>query len=223
MHCQKPLYSALILMIAVELKIFITGLHDTHYTYSKKLWMDLIDHLVAKEPCTLSMRFSYLTRGNTKWKNNSVESNWFWGHSILFLMIFLPYMVWWHPVTSLLSFLAIWIDLCRTPQSLDSSKLRNQSVFIRAKLLLSILVIWIDNSVDWYGINPSHPCLDYLYYRYISYKRSKDPGKNFDTMANVWNLAGNYIPVRHDISRQTNDCSPVRVMQHKVMYFLYPT
>ena len=31
----------------------------------------------------------------------------------------------------------------------------------------------------------------------------------------------NYIPVRHDISRQTNDCSPVRVMQHKVMYFLY--
>ncbi len=26
-----------------------------------------------------------------------------------------------------------------------------------------------------------------------------------------------YIPVRHDISRQTNDCSPVRVMQHKVM------
>ncbi len=31
-----------------------------------------------------------------------------------------------------------------------------------------------------------------------------------------------YIPVHHDISRQTNDCSPVRVMQHKVMYFLYP-
>ena len=31
----------------------------------------------------------------------------------------------------------------------------------------------------------------------------------------------NYIPVSHDMMRQTNDCSPVRVMQHKVMYFLY--
>ncbi len=30
-----------------------------------------------------------------------------------------------------------------------------------------------------------------------------------------------YIPVRHDMMRQTNDCSPVRVMQHKVKYFLY--
>ncbi len=29
-----------------------------------------------------------------------------------------------------------------------------------------------------------------------------------------------YIPVRHDMMRQTNDCSSVRVMQHKVMYFL---
>ncbi len=28
-----------------------------------------------------------------------------------------------------------------------------------------------------------------------------------------------YIPVSHDMMRQTNDCSPVRVMQHKVMYF----
>ncbi len=26
----------------------------------------------------------------------------------------------------------------------------------------------------------------------------------------------NYIPVRYDMMRQTNDCSPVRVMQHKV-------
>ena len=32
-----------------------------------------------------------------------------------------------------------------------------------------------------------------------------------------------YIPVCHDIMRQTNDCSPVRVMQHKVKYFLYLT
>ncbi len=30
-----------------------------------------------------------------------------------------------------------------------------------------------------------------------------------------------YIPVRHDMMRQTNDCSPIQVMQHKVMYFLY--
>ncbi len=30
-----------------------------------------------------------------------------------------------------------------------------------------------------------------------------------------------YIPVSHDMMRQTNDCSPGRVMQHKVMYFLY--
>ncbi len=30
-----------------------------------------------------------------------------------------------------------------------------------------------------------------------------------------------YIPVCHDMMRQTNDCSPVRVMQHKVKYFLY--
>ncbi len=30
-----------------------------------------------------------------------------------------------------------------------------------------------------------------------------------------------YIPVRHDMMRQTNDCSPVWVMQHKVKYFLY--
>ncbi len=30
-----------------------------------------------------------------------------------------------------------------------------------------------------------------------------------------------YIPVSHDMMRQTNDCSPVRVMKHKVMYFLY--
>ncbi len=29
-----------------------------------------------------------------------------------------------------------------------------------------------------------------------------------------------YIPVSHDMMRQMNDCSPVRVMQHKVMYFL---
>ncbi len=28
-----------------------------------------------------------------------------------------------------------------------------------------------------------------------------------------------YIPVSHDMMHQTNDCSPVRVMQHKVMYF----
>ncbi len=28
-----------------------------------------------------------------------------------------------------------------------------------------------------------------------------------------------YIPVRHDMMRQTNDCSPIRVMQHKVKYF----
>ena len=26
----------------------------------------------------------------------------------------------------------------------------------------------------------------------------------------------NYIPVRHDMMRQANDCLPVRVMQHKV-------
>ena len=31
-------------------------------------------------------------------------------------------------------------------------------------------------------------------------------------------LLPNYIPVCHDMSRQMNDCSPVRVMQHKVMY-----
>ncbi len=36
-------------------------------------------------------------------------------------------------------------------------------------------------------------------------------------------LWGNYIPVRHDMMPQTNDCSPVRVMQHKAMYFLYLT
>ncbi len=36
-------------------------------------------------------------------------------------------------------------------------------------------------------------------------------------------LVGNYIPVRHDMMRQTNDCSLVWVMQHKVMYFLYLT
>ena len=29
----------------------------------------------------------------------------------------------------------------------------------------------------------------------------------------------NYISVRHDMMRQTNDCSPVRVTQHKVNYF----
>ncbi len=34
----------------------------------------------------------------------------------------------------------------------------------------------------------------------------------------LWDL--NYIPVRHDMMRQTNDCLPVRVMQHKVKYFL---
>ena len=28
-----------------------------------------------------------------------------------------------------------------------------------------------------------------------------------------------YIPVRHDMMRPTNDCSPVRVMQHEVKYF----
>ncbi len=28
-----------------------------------------------------------------------------------------------------------------------------------------------------------------------------------------------YIPVRHDMMCQTNDGSPVRVMQHKVKYF----
>ncbi len=32
-------------------------------------------------------------------------------------------------------------------------------------------------------------------------------------------LATYYIPVRHDMMRQTNDCSPVRVIQHKVKYF----
>ncbi len=31
---------------------------------------------------------------------------------------------------------------------------------------------------------------------------------------------GYYIPVSHDMMRQTNDCSPVLVMQHKVKYFL---
>ncbi len=30
-----------------------------------------------------------------------------------------------------------------------------------------------------------------------------------------------YIPVHHDMMRQTNDLWSVRVMQHKVMYFLY--
>ncbi len=32
-----------------------------------------------------------------------------------------------------------------------------------------------------------------------------------------------YIPVRHDMMRQTNDCSPVRLMQHKVKYLPYLT
>ncbi len=32
-----------------------------------------------------------------------------------------------------------------------------------------------------------------------------------------------YIPVCHGMMRQTNDCSPVRVMQHKVIISrLYP-
>ncbi len=39
----------------------------------------------------------------------------------------------------------------------------------------------------------------------------------------TWGRVGHYIPVRHDMMRQTNDCSSVRVMQHKVMYFLYLT
>ncbi len=33
-------------------------------------------------------------------------------------------------------------------------------------------------------------------------------------------IAQYYIPVRHDMMRQTNDCSSVWAMQHKVMYFL---
>ncbi len=35
----------------------------------------------------------------------------------------------------------------------------------------------------------------------------------------VMGYATYYIPVRHDMMRQTNDCSPVRVMQHKVKFF----
>ena len=36
-----------------------------------------------------------------------------WGPFSIYFDYFLPYMVWWHPVTSLFSFLSIWIDLCR--------------------------------------------------------------------------------------------------------------
>ena len=44
---------------------------------------------------------------------------------------------------------------------------------------------------------------------------------NFVTSFSNNGLIHHYIPVRHDMMRQTNDSPSVRVMQHKVMYFLY--
>ncbi len=39
-----------------------------------------------------------------------------WGPFNINFGYFLPYIVWWHPVTSLLSFLAMWIDLYESIQ-----------------------------------------------------------------------------------------------------------
>ncbi len=43
-----------------------------------------------------------------------------------------------------------------------------------------------------------------------------DPASNVSPLLSCEEMNGNYIPVHHDMMRQMNDCSPVRVMQHKV-------
>ena len=76
---------------------------------------------------------THASRGNSMIENKYV---WIWlilGSFNINFYYFLPYMVWWHPVTSLFSF----------------------SYF-------SILDIWIDYLVDWEGFNLIHPSLDYL-------------------------------------------------------------
>ncbi len=76
-----------------------------------------------------------LIRANSMMENEYVWIWLIWGPFNINFGYFLPYMVWWHPVTSYFSFLVSWIDSIWI-NPIDFSFPTFQSVLTRAKLFI---------------------------------------------------------------------------------------
>ncbi len=93
------------------------------------------------------------------WKMNMCESNWFGGRLVLILFIF--YHIWyddtqWHHFYHFWSFgLILYESIQLIPYQL---KVPHRKWHHFCQFWLFGLIIY----VDWKGINPSHPSLDYL-------------------------------------------------------------
>ena len=83
-----------------------------------------------------------LIRGNSMMEIEYVWIWLIWGPFSINSDYFLPYMVWWHLVTSLFSFLVIWIDSIWI-NPIDISFPTFQSVLTRAKLFIFTQIFYI--------------------------------------------------------------------------------